>query len=349
MPPDHVVITSDIRQILNNYLGEHSFSRIGILVDENTRALCLPIIHEEVADAVILEIQSGENHKNLNTCQDIWSQMTAAYFDRHALLINLGGGVIGDMGGFCAATYKRGITFINIPTTLLAQVDASVGGKLGIDFQGYKNHIGVFQKPDQVLIDPVFLHTLPQRELRSGFAEVIKHALIADGSYWPRISEYSLLEQDWKAHIKHSVRIKKQVVRQDPTERGLRKILNFGHTLGHAVESYFLNQSDGNLLHGEAIAAGMIMESYLSNRVLNMNELEVKAIQDYLLTVFGKISLSEKDINPIIDLSMQDKKNEMGNINFSLLKRIGEAAFNISVSRSQMEDALVQYLNIVLI
>lgn len=346
MPPDHVVITNDLPQILNKYLGEHSFSRIGILVDENTQALCLPLIHEQVPDAVVLQIQSGENHKNLDSCQKIWLEMTGACFDRHALLINLGGGVIGDMGGFCAATYKRGITFINLPTTLLAQVDASVGGKLGIDFQGYKNHIGVFQKPDLVLIDPVFLNTLPQRELRSGFAEVIKHALIADGAYWPKISGKSLLEQDWMAHIKHSVRIKKQVVRKDPTEKGLRKILNFGHTMGHAVESYFLNQPEGNILHGEAIAAGMIMESYLSHTVLKMNEQEVRAIQDYLLSVFGQINLSENDINPIIDLSIQDKKNEKGNINCSLLKRIGEAAFNIPISRSQMEEALVRYLNI---
>lgn len=346
MPPDHVVITNDIRQILNKYLGEHSFSRIGILVDENTRSLCLPIIHDQVGNATIIEIGSGENHKNLDTCEMIWNQLTEAFFDRHALLINLGGGVIGDMGGFCAATYKRGITFINIPTTLLAQVDASVGGKLGIDFRGYKNHIGVFQKPDHVLIDPLFLKTLPRRDLRAGFAEIIKHALIADGAYWPKISRHTFDQQDWTSHIKHSVKIKKQVVKEDPTETGLRKILNFGHTLGHAIESYFMDHPERNLLHGEAIAAGMIIESYLSQTILKLEEREVKEIQDYILSVFDKIIFSEKDIEPIINFSIQDKKNVKGIVNFSLLKKIGEATYNIPVSRSQMLEALVRYIAI---
>ncbi len=346
MPPDHVVITNDIRHVLNTYLGNHSFSRIGILVDENTRLWCLPIISDQVDKASIIEIQSGENHKNLDSCQTIWSKLTEAFFDRHALLINLGGGVIGDMGGFCAATYKRGITFINIPTTLLAQVDASVGGKLGIDFHGYKNHIGVFQKPDHVLIDPVFLQTLPDRELRSGFAEVVKHALIADRAYWLKISRHTFEEQDWPSHIKHSVKVKKQVVKMDPKEKGLRKILNFGHTLGHAIESYFLDQKERKLLHGEAISAGMIMESYLSRAILKMDEGEVNEIQAYILSVFDKIILSEKDIDPIINLTIQDKKNEKGIVNFSLLKKIGEATYNIPVSRSLMQEALVRYITI---
>jgi len=346
MPPDHVVVTGDIGNLLNKYLVGYSFSRIGVLVDENTRSFCLPIISDLVEHATIVEISSGEKHKNLETCQEIWDQLTEAFFDRHALLINLGGGVIGDMGGFCAATYKRGISFVNIPTTLLAQVDASVGGKLGIDFKGYKNHIGVFREPDHVLIDPVFLNTLPQRELRSGFAEVVKHALIADGSYWPKISRQTFLEQDWTSHIKHSIKIKKQVVKEDPTEKGLRKILNFGHTLGHAVESYYLNQQDRNLLHGEAIAAGMIMESYLSGMILKMKEEEVNEIQNYICSVFDKIIFSEKDIQPIINLSIQDKKNEKGIVNFSLLKNIGEATYNIPVSRSQMEEVLVRYITL---
>lgn len=346
MPPDTVVITNDIHHLLSKYIKDHAFSSIGILVDEHTREFCLPVLGESVENACILEIESGETNKNLDTCQSIWLQLTAALFDRHALLINLGGGVIGDMGGFCAATYKRGITFINIPTTLLAQVDASVGGKLGIDFRGYKNHIGVFKEPDRVFIDPVFLTTLPHRELRSGFAEVIKHALISDAAYWPNIVKYRFSEQDWQSHIKHSVRIKKQIVKMDPMEKGPRKILNFGHTIGHAIESYFLNQPDRNLLHGEAIAAGMVIESYLSREILAIRELELMEIQNYIFSVFDKILISENDIEPIINLSIQDKKNEKGIINFSLLKEIGAATYNIPVSRSEMEAALTRYISI---
>lgn len=343
MSADGVVITHDIRENLGRYIETNPFSGIAVLVDENTRRDCLPVIEGIIKNPIIIEIRSGEIHKNLDTCQLIWQALTDSYFDRQGLLVNLGGGVIGDMGGFCAATYKRGIAFINIPTTLLAQVDASVGGKLGIDFAGFKNHIGVFTRPEQVMIDPVFLNTLPENELRSGFAEVIKHALIADAGYWPEITGRSFPAQDWPSHIGHSVKIKSHIVSDDPTEKGLRKILNFGHTLGHAIESYFLNDPEKHLLHGEAIAAGMVLESYLSSRILGMPESEVCQIRDYILSVFGMIKLTDKDLEPVIDLSMQDKKNEKGIINFSLLRRIGEATYNVAVSRLEMRDALRQY------
>ena len=346
MSRENVVITNDIRTILDDYLENKSFSGIAILVDENTRRNCLPVVSDLVQHTKLIEIPSGEENKNIRTCQEIWHSLTEGFLDRHGLLINLGGGVIGDMGGFCAATYKRGIAFINLPTTLLAQVDASVGGKLGIDFAGFKNHIGVFTEPDRVMIDPVFLNTLPENELRSGFAEVIKHALIADEAYWPEIKHHSFRDQDWNAHIRHSVQVKSLIVADDPTEKGKRKILNFGHTLGHALESYFLQDPVKRLLHGEAIAAGMIMEAYLSSVKLGMPEKEIIEIQDFIIEVYGKISLSAADIDPIISLSAQDKKNEKGIINFSLLKRIGEATYNIAVSRPEMEDALRRYREI---
>jgi len=346
MLPDNIVITSDIRHIFGKYLRDHSFSRIGVLVDENTRDYCLPVIRDLIEEALIIEIKSGEIHKNLDTCQEIWKQLTESYFDRQDLFINLGGGVIGDMGGFCAATYKRGIPFLNIPTTLLAQVDASVGGKLGIDFQGYKNHIGVFTKPDCIFIDPAFLETLPERQLRSGFAEVIKHALIADAAYWSNISRHPFSKQDWTSHIKHSVKVKNEIVRKDPKEKGLRKILNFGHTLGHAIESYFLSDPKISLLHGEAIAAGMIMESYLSHELLDLKTEELTAISQFILSVFNKIPLEEKDLEDILQLTMQDKKNEKGITNFSLLEKIGKATHNISVARSEMIAALSYYRSI---
>ncbi|MBS0000600.1 MAG: 3-dehydroquinate synthase [Cyclobacteriaceae bacterium] len=346
MSPDRVVITNDIRHILGQYLQEHSFSGIAVLVDENTRQHCLPHINELLENAVVIEIPSGEVNKNLDTCKLIWQLLTEACFDRQGLLINLGGGVIGDMGGFCAATFKRGISFINIPTTLLAQVDASIGGKLGIDFSGYKNHIGVFSTPDHVMSDPVFLDTLPEKELRSGFAEVIKHALISDAEYWPGIAQHEFSAQDWPSHIQHSIKIKKQIVAGDPTEKGLRKILNFGHTLGHAIESYFLTHPGNHLLHGEAVAAGMIMESYLSADKLGIPGNEVSEIENFIISVFDKIPISEKDLEPLIDLSIQDKKNEKGIINFSLLKRIGQATYNIPVSRLEMKEALRRYMSI---
>lgn len=346
MPPDNVVITHDIQERLKGYLENNRFSGIAALVDENTHRDCLPVLSGVTDDVRVIRIRSGETNKNLETCRLIWHELTEACFDRRALLINLGGGVIGDMGGFCASTYKRGIFFINVPTTLLAQVDASVGGKLGIDFNGLKNHIGVFREPDLVLIDPVFLKTLPEKELRSGFAEVIKHALIADAAYWPEIIKRSFYEQDWAAHIRHSVALKKKVVNLDPKEKGPRKILNFGHTLGHALESWFLDKPDKRLLHGEAVAAGMILESYLSREILDMPQREVDEIENYIISVFGKVKLSENDMEPVIDLSVQDKKNTGGKINFSLLKKIGEATFDVSVSRLQMKDALYRYTDI---
>jgi 3-dehydroquinate synthase len=196
------------------------------------------------------------------------------------------------------------------------------------------------------MIDPVFLKTLPKNELRSGFAEVIKHSLIADAAYWPEIINQSFSSQDWLSHIRHSIQVKSRIVREDPTENGLRKILNFGHTIGHAIESHFLADPENYLLHGEAIAAGMIMECYLSGSILGMPESEVQEVQNFILSVFGKVRIMGKDFEPIINLSMHDKKNEKGIINFSLLKKIGEATFNVSVSRPEMKDALRRYCEI---
>jgi len=347
MSLEDIAITDNIQSVLSRYIKDNTFSQIGVLVDENTREHCLPVLKNLVSDVLIIEIVSGELYKNIDTCQEIWNQLTRAFFDRHALFINLGGGVIGDMGGFCAATYKRGIKFINIPTTLLAQVDASVGGKLGIDFHGFKNHIGIFANPDRIFIDPVFLQTLPERELRSGFAEVIKHSLIADATYWTNISKHQLSTQNWHAHIQHSVRIKNTIVEKDPTETGLRKILNFGHTIGHAIETYYLENKRTKLLHGEAIAIGMICESYLSKEKFGLEQGEIENIQSYILSIFDKVKFDQNDIEPILSLCLQDKKNVKGTINFSLLEQIGKATYNIPVNKSEMKNALSSYLEII--
>jgi 3-dehydroquinate synthase len=257
--------------------------------------------------------------------------------------MNLGGGVICDMGGFCASTYKRGIDFINLPTTLLAQVDASAGGKLGIDFQGFKNHIGLFSLPVAVLIDPGFLNTLPERELKSGFAEVIKHCLIADHDQWEKVKEVAFQKQPWKDLIAHSISIKSSVVLNDPREKGLRKILNFGHTLGHAIETYFLGTKKYEVLHGEAVAAGMICEIFLSEELLKLNSADADSAVDYLYKTYGKLGIESQNAKTIISLAQQDKKNEKGELRFSLLPEIGKASFNIPVSKEQAEKAMLKY------
>ena len=312
-------------------------------MDRNTQENCFPIIKDALPpDVLLITVPAGEQFKTLETCTSIWTQMTDAVLDRQALLLNLGGGVIGDMGGFCASVYKRGIPFITLPTTLLSQVDASVGGKLGIDFMGFKNHLGVFQLPDAVLIDPVFLSTLPHRELRSGYAEVIKHGLIQDFSFFHSLPSTNWENQNWAHVIQHSVGIKQHVVSVDPKENGLRKILNFGHTIGHAVESFYLNSSQP-LLHGEAIALGMIAEGYLSFQKIGLSLAELDILSRKLLEVFGKVNLESKDEDYLVDLCAQDKKNEGSVQLFSLRKQIGDCHYNIPVSREEIKAAIHYY------
>jgi len=346
MFPEEVIITQNINTLLLDLSLETNYSNIAVLVDENTSQYCLPIIEKNLPDFQLIKINSGEENKTLDTCSFIWHELTRLKFDRKSLLINLGGGVIGDMGGFCASTYKRGIDFVNIPTTLLAQVDASVGGKLGIDFEGFKNHIGVFRKPDCVIIDSCFLNTLPEREIRSGFAEVIKHSLIADESYWEKLIQKDFYHQEWFDIIQHSVALKKNVVKKDPTEKNIRKILNFGHTIGHAIETYYLNKKENRLLHGEAIAIGMICETYLSSTILDLPESSVKEIEDYIIAQYGKSSIEKDEIKEIVELCSQDKKNENELINFSLLENIGNAVFNKFVEQDLITKAILKYREI---
>lgn len=344
MPAENVTVVQDLAPALQGYFAQQPVSLLGVLVDENTLAHCYPLVKSILPVHRLIEIPSGELNKNLSTCAQIWEQMTSAHFDRKACLLNLGGGVIGDMGGFCAATYKRGIQFINLPTTLLAQVDASVGGKLGIDFQSYKNHIGLFREPEQVFVYPPFINTLPPEELRSGFAEVIKHSLIQDAEYWPLVKQHELQVSDWTTHIKHSIQIKSEVVNADFKEGGLRKILNYGHTIGHAVESFYLD-TDRRLLHGEAIAIGMIAENYLSVKYCGLPESQAVDINKFLLGIYGKPEVATKDEEAIIHLSLQDKKNEGGTVKASLLKQIGKATYDVPISGEDVREGLIYYRN----
>ena len=316
------------------------YSSIAVLVDENTRQFCYPLVKNRLPNHTVIEVPGGEEHKNLITSQSIWQQLTVLGLDRHALLIVLGGGVLGDMGGFCAATFKRGIDFLLMPTTLLAQVDASIGGKLAVDFGPHKNHIGVFQLPISTFVATQFLATLPVRELRSGFAEVIKHCLIGDKKMWKSIQRHPLEKQDWLKLVRHSVGFKSLVVKKDPREKGLRKILNFGHTLGHALEGYFLS-SGSRIFHGEAIAAGMIMESHIANRKKLIDSKDLQTISDYIRSVFGKIEVP--GIERLLPLVKQDKKNKGNTILMALPKGIGKAVWDVSVSEKDILEALDYY------
>ncbi len=337
-----VDITEGPVQPLRKFLAENSYSSIAVLTDDNTQRHCYPSISEMDFPHLKINIPPGEAHKNLQICTYIWEQMTNAQMDRNALIINLGGGVIGDMGGFCAATYKRGIPFINLPTTLLAQVDASVGGKLGIDFNGYKNHIGAFKEPERVIIATDFLKTLPEAEMLSGFAEVLKHTLIADSAYWDEIRSFSWEQQPWIQHVRHSVAVKHKVVTEDPRELGLRKILNFGHTVGHAIERHFLNNSKP-LLHGEAVAAGMICETFLSQQLCGLPHQESLEISRSLMSWYGKKNLLNNDLKEIADNALHDKKNIDHKIQCTLLSRIGRAEYNVEVRPEEILGSLRYY------
>ncbi|MGB4959119.1 MAG: 3-dehydroquinate synthase [Saprospiraceae bacterium] len=319
-------------------------SNVFVLVDENTEKYCLHRLLEHLdPPAQIIRIPSGEHNKNLQHCEHIWTKLLQYGADRHSLLINLGGGVIGDMCGFCAATYMRGIRFIQMPTTLLSQVDASVGGKLGIDLKGFKNMVGLIQDPNAVFIFTEFLATLPTDQVKSGYAELLKHGLIANKSTWTKLSkEKDIQRLDFQQLVYESVIIKKNVTEQDPNERGLRKILNFGHTIGHAVESYWMDSSTP-LLHGEAIAIGMVGEAFLSYRIGKISESDLFDIRESILDIYGHHPKYVKPSEDIIDLMKGDKKNVNGSIRFALLDSVGQACFDIQVDKNEIEESFLFY------
>lgn len=330
-------------QELPALLQNRAFSKVAVLADENTLAHCYPQLKPHLPAHDLIQIRSGEEHKNLETCTYIWQRMTELHLDRWSVLVNLGGGVIGDMGGFCAAVFKRGIYFVQVPTTLLAQVDASVGGKTGVDFQGLKNHIGVYQEPQAVFINPIFLETLPQRQLKSGYAELIKHWLIADAAKFEEQRNVGLMTDDWEELIRHSVAIKAKVVEADPLEGGYRKVLNFGHTVGHAVETYMMRQPGRELLHGEAIAVGMVCEAFLSEKKEVLAKEDLDRIEVFLETVYEKVVIKKDDIDPIAELALQDKKNTSSAINCTLLAGIGHAVYNQPITLHDIRESLRYY------
>lgn len=332
---------TDALQALQGFISNSTYSKVFVLVDSHTEAHCLPVVKPYLPDQYnIIEIDPGEENKNIDFCIGIWRNLLDFGADRNSLLINLGGGVVTDIGGFAASTFKRGIDFVQIPTTLLSQVDASVGGKTGIDLGNVKNIIGTFAQPKAVFIHTGVLKTLDSRQMRSGFAEIIKHGLIYSPTLFNELKGIQP-ENVTDAIIYLSVQIKNEVVTADPLEHGLRKILNFGHTIGHAVESLSLNSSSP-LLHGEAIAVGMVCEAYLSHKLNRLPESDLKVIAGYLTGLYGKVA----DIGSneaLIEVMKNDKKNDHDKIGFSLLSGIGRCDYNKYVEEADIVKSLDYY------
>lgn len=342
----HSIYFDTALEPLQSFLADQKYSKVFVFADGNTSEVCLPVFQAMLGDYTgfdLIETDPGEENKNIDFCIGIWKTLLDFEADRKSLMINLGGGVITDLGGFVASTYKRGIDFINIPTTLLSMVDASVGGKTGIDVDNVKNMVGTFSLPQAVFIESAFLQTLPERELLSGFAEMIKHGLIMDKAYFEalKLVDYRLVTAE---QIYRSVEIKHEVVTEDPLEKGLRKILNFGHTIGHALESYALSNDERPLTHGEAIAIGMICEAYLSVKYCGLAEQSLQEITTYIKAVYPAYHITEASFNEILVLVKTDKKNEHGFVLFSLLAKIGKCEYNCKVTDEDLLESL-KYFN----
>jgi len=330
---------------LAQFVKNGNYSKFFILTDENTALHCLPMIKEQfegMDNYDVLEINAGEESKDIDFCIGIWRLLIDFGADRKSLLINLGGGVISDMGGFAASTFKRGIDFVHVPTTLLSQVDASVGGKTGIDIDSIKNIIGTFTQPKAVFIAYDFLNTLPSRQILSGLAEMLKHGLIADAAYWNELKN-SDLSHPAPELIYRSVEIKNKVVMEDPTEQGLRKCLNFGHTIGHAIETNSLLNDSDPLSHGEAIAIGMICEAYLSHQKTGLSQAELTEITEVFSRLYPKYLVEESSFSNLFTLMQKDKKNQNGKINCTLLSHIGQCSIDHICTVYELYESLRYY------
>lgn len=337
------IFTNNLGENLSRFLSKKNYSQYFILMDENTQQHCLPVLQQEAPDlatAVRITVYAGEEHKSLQAVEYVWKRLTEEKADRHAVLINLGGGMVTDLGGFAASTYKRGIDFIHVPTTLLAQVDAAIGGKNGIDFMNYKNQIGVFRQPAAIFVHDGFLKTLPDQQSISGFAEVVKHALLAGGKLWKTIrSMESLSNVEWNDIISESMAVKLAVVEEDPKEKHVRKVLNFGHTIGHAIESLLISRKQESY-HGHCIAAGMLGELYLSEKCCGLHEEKRKEVSAVIEKHFPKIIFKEEDSDALMDLMKQDKKNAGSAIRFVLLHKIGQPVIDVEADELMIREAL---------
>ncbi len=342
-----IIFSRQIEKELEKIISRFSHGKVFLLTEEIPDKVCIPLIRPLIEKTMIrkIVISGGETNKSIRSVEQVWEFLSKNGADRKSLLINIGGGMLTDLGGFAASTFKRGMAFINIPTTLLAQVDASLGGKTGINFNGLKNEIGIFREPDAVLIDTEFLKTIDRKNFLSGYAEMIKHGLIKSPDHWKELQEFDLDNIDYlslQEIIAHSVAVKDWHVRNDLTEKNIRKALNFGHTTGHAFESYALSQARP-VLHGYAVVYGMIAELYLSSLKCGFPDGEMKHITAWLLDKYGKFEITEKDYDALYELMTHDKKNEAGRINFTLLSGTGQAEINQDCSKDLIVEALDYY------
>lgn len=331
---------------LNSYLKQNAFSKLFVIVDNHTFEYCYPLLAENclpVQNAEIIELESGEQNKNLDTTLLVWQTLSELKADKNALIINLGGGVISDLGGFIASIYKRGISFIHIPTTLLAMADASVGGKNGVDLGNIKNQLGTITQPNAVIIYPPFLNTLDSRHLKNGMAEVIKMALIADKKL---MADISAKKKNLDEIIHTSVSLKAAIVKKDPLDKGIRKILNFGHTIGHAIESTLLGTKQ-ELLHGEAIAIGMIIEAFISFDLKLISKNELAKVIDLIKPHYKLLKFTKAQYKFILNYIQHDKKNTNNSVRMSLINGLGSCTYNLEVNQTQIDNALNHYTKLI--
>ncbi|MCK5535200.1 MAG: 3-dehydroquinate synthase [Bacteroidales bacterium] len=346
---DSVIYVGDeINALITKTTDSLDFSKVFLITDTNTHKLCLPLIADNSMFNNTSEIivKPGEENKTIQTTEQIWKFLSNNGADRNSLVLILGGGVLCDMGGFAAATFKRGIKFITIPTTLLSQVDASIGGKLGVDLNGLKNEIGMFKTPHSIIISPLFLKTLDKEQILSGFAEMIKHAIVYGGEHLMKIKNFDIKNYDFSklsGLITKSILIKNDIVHKDPKEKNLRKSLNFGHTFGHAFESFLLRKKEP-IMHGVAVAHGMIAELALSKYALNLPKRILQEFSEYIANIYDEINLSNADFDEIYELMLHDKKNDAQNIKFALLRGAGLVEINVQASKEHIKLAYNEYL-----
>ena len=334
-----MLYANDIQSAAKQTIESLDPDRVFILCDKNTERHCLPLLAQD--EATLICIDSSDEAKNIDTLTQVWHTLQEGGATRHSLLLNLGGGMVTDLGGFAAATFKRGIRFVNIPTTLLAMVDAAVGGKTGINFGGLKNEVGCFRDADEVVIHTPFLATLDAANLRAGYAEMLKHALLTDRKMWADHLLYDLAKPDLKVlqdMVRQSIEVKQHIVSEDPHERGLRKVLNLGHTIGHAIESLALKRTP--LLHGYAVAYGLIAELYLSAAQAGFPTEAIHQTVNFVRTYYGRPDIGCNDYDALYALMMHDKKNCGNDINFTLLADIGQPLINQRVTRPLINEAL---------
>ena len=351
MNPQKVVISSNMAEVLTAAVAECEHDRTFILVDETTARCCLPVVEglDCLKGAKPIVIGATDANKTIESLAHVWEELGEGGATRHSLLINIGGGMVTDLGGFAASTFKRGINYINIPTTLLAMVDASVGGKTGINFRGLKNEVGVFSNASTVILDTIFLKTLDAENICSGYAEMLKHGLISNEQMWAELVSFELESPDLSKlsrMLADSVAVKQRIVTEDPLEQGIRKALNLGHTVGHAFESFALSPLTSHLsplLHGYAVAYGLISELYLSAVKTGFPSDKMHQTVSFIKEHYGKMAITCDDYPTLLELMTHDKKNVAGTINFTLLGGIGDIRINQTATKEDIYEALDFY------